>query len=1214
MHERVRRSSGGAPARVLLAALALAAAVLAAPGVARAAEAWNPGEDDFLVLSGPTSPRVAFAVTKDAAGLRLVLDVATFDPDGGTGVSVGLAAAKSVALTEKDATVARRPGAVRYGFVVPAASLVGAEADWAKLRMAAAVAWKGGALGQDRQRERFRNLDSAASHTGLSARPADWMPLDLQEYAGLVADRKRRLVINLDQPLAGKATVVLEDADGNRVRNLIAGKPFAKGRQPIEWDGIDEQGNVVKPGKYRWRAITHPGITPEYLFSFANDGKPPWRTGSGTDMWGPDHSCLVSAAAGPDWTFFGGSCAESGYAIVAVDAQGVKRMQYNPPSGTGIERVALAADGNVLYAAHDGFAWGQHVDRTKPDWKAAQKLTLSRFDVPSGKVVDFPGGQRFAVVSTLEVGPGSANPKVEAKNLAGLAVLGGKAYVSSRAAGALLVMDVATGKPAGEIKLDSPGALATDGKSLLAVSKATVVRIDPATGAARPVVATGLQSPQGIAVDAKGNLYVSDAATHTVLVFDAAGKPVREIGTRGGPYAGPYQPQRMVNPRGVAVAANGWLWVTEDRWNPKRTIAWDLAAGKVVLEKFGPTSYGASGAGFDPADPTRWIGQGAAWRVDFAKKSAACTSILSEKPGHVGGYLRNQLHYTVIREGGRTLTIGLGGVTVVSELRADGSLRDLAFIGSTHRFSFACDWNPPPAFIEAFDKAYPDKKGKHGDKGPGVLWVDANGDGLCQPDEFEFSTGCDNFAGAYWGQEYRDLTFRVPATIKGRRMIVTLKPEGFTDKGLLKYPRLADACAKAVPVDLPGNEIETAVDRFGNVVVNSDPAMKCFAPDGRTLWTYPNRWSNVHGSHAAPLPEMGVMQGVLFFLGMAPFDEKADVFIVNGNHGRFFVMTSDGLYLDEMFKDVRMGAAVDAYLIGGECFGGVFGRSEKDGQYYLQSGHTDYRLFRVRGLDQAKRQEGVIEVTPAQAVAAENNLRRRAAEVVARKEAAVAFVATPPPLDKDTGWDRIPETRWDRGGRFPAGVRAAWDAENLYLFYTVQDPSPWVNNGKDWTLLFKTGDSVDLQIGVDAASDPQRRGPVPGDLRLLIAPFEGKPIAVLYRHRVPGAKNPMTFTSPWRSETVDEVVRLDAARISVATREGEYRLRVAVPLAALGLKDPAGKNLRADFGVIFGDPAGQINMLRSYWSNPATGLVNDVPGEIMLTPNLWGAVRFVREK
>ena len=155
--------------------------------------------------------------------------------------------------------------------------------------------------------------------------------------------------------------------------------------------------------------------------------------------------------------------------------------------------------------------------------------------------------------------------------------------------------------------------------------------------------------------------------------------------------------------------------------------------------------------------------------------------------------------------------------------------------------------------------------------------------------------------------------------------------------------------------------------------------MTAFAPDGRLLWTFPNRWTGVHGSHNAPLPETGVMQGTLFFLGRAPLDEQSDVLVINGNHGRFFVVTSDGLYLDEMFKDVRMGTSIDATLIGGECFGGFFGRSAPDGRYYLQSGHTDYRIFRLDGLDQVRRTQGMFQVTPEQAVAAANNQTRAVA-------------------------------------------------------------------------------------------------------------------------------------------------------------------------------------------------------------------------------------------
>ena len=937
---------------ILLAlSLLLAASWLSAMG---AGAAGFPSDDDFVVVSCPASPRVAYALQREKGRLAVVVEV---ESDGEATVALGLHGMATLVLSDKDAVVKRGEGAVRFTFSAPG--------DWSELRLGLAVAWAGGPFGQHRQRERFRHT-GGAPHAPLSTNPSDWLPLDLAEHEALVADRRKRIAFDFEQPMDGHATIVLEDAAGQRVRNLLAGRPLAKGRHRIAWDGLDERGNVASPGTYRWRAISHPGVWPEYLFSFCNDGNPPWRTGSGTDMWGPDHSTLTAAAGGDEWTFLGGSCAESGYAMVAVDAAGVKRMHYNQVHGTGLWKIALAAGGRFLYAAHDGFAWGQHVDRKKPDWKASMGLTVTRFDVKSGQVVPFPGNQRFAVVSTLEVGPGSANPKWEGATLGGLAFLDGRLYVSNRASNAILVLEAETAKKVDAIPLDGPGALTAHAGRILAVSRNAIMRIDPASKKLESVAA-GLGSPEGIAADAAGRLYVSDGESHTVRVLSAEGKPLRELGKPGGPYAGPYDPERMVNPRGLAVAPNGWLWVAEERWNPKRALAWDLKTGKVVKEKFGPTAYGASEAGFDEADPTRWIGQGAAWKLDFARKDATPTSILFQRPGHVGGYFK-EAQYAFHRQDGRTFLLGLGGVTSISELRPDGTLHDLAFVGSTHRLCFACDWNPPVAFVEAFNAAYPNRKGKHADKGPGVLWVDSNGDGLCQADEFDFSTDCDNFAGGYWGHRLRDLTIRVPATVKGRRVLVTLEPQGFLPGGAPKYPKLNAACTAAKPVALETNELETAVDRFGRVVANSDPEMKCFAPDGRTLWAYPNRWTNVHGSHNAPLPETGVMQGALYFLGMARFDDQADIFVMNGNHGRFFALTSDGFYLAEMFKDVRMGASIDAYLIGGECFGGFFGRAATDGAYYLQSGHTDYRLFRLHGLAEARRSQGTVTVAPEQAI------------------------------------------------------------------------------------------------------------------------------------------------------------------------------------------------------------------------------------------------------
>jgi hypothetical protein len=389
-------------------------------------------------------------------------------------------------------------------------------------------------------------------------------------------------------------------------------------------------------------------------------------------------------------------------------------------------------------------------------------------------------------------------------------------------------------------------------------------------------------------------------------------------------------------------------------------------------------------------------------------------------------------------------------------------------------------------------------------------------------------------------------------------------------------------------------------------MANSDPYMTSYAPDGSLRWTYPNNWSGVHGSHNAPLPETGVLQGSLFAMGTAPLDDSSDVFTVVGNHGRYFALTSDGLYLDEFFKDVRMGGSRDENYIGGEAFGGNFIKSQKDNKYYLQA--NGYRIYRLDGLDQVSRSQGTIQLTQDQAISAERARASRQAAESVQRIASIPRLSQAPTIDgKDKDWTTPLTATWDKSGKFKVEASLGHDDQFLYACWRVSDQSPWVNTGKDWTLLFKSGDSVDLQIGSDAAANPKRSGPVPGDLRLLIAPSDGKNIAVLYRHRVPGAKDPVTFTCPWRAEKVDEVKQLSSVVIAVEVSRDKYCVEAAIPLADIGLVIDT-QSRRFDIGALFGDPQGTATSLRSYWSNQNTGLVNDVPGEIMLFPNLWGSM------
>jgi hypothetical protein len=65
-----------------------------------------------------------------------------------------------------------------------------------------------------------------------------------------------------------------------------------------------------------------------------------------------------------------------------------------------------------------------------------------------------------------------------------------------------------------------------------------------------------------------------------------------------------------------------------------------------------------------------------------------------------------------------------------------------------------------------------------------------------------------------------------------------------------------------------------------------------------------------------------------------------------------------------------------------------------------------------------------------------------------------------------------------------------------------------------------------------------------------------------------------------------------------------WALEVGIPLKVLELAPRPGMELPADVGILKGD--GTHTTFRACWHNEATGLVQDVPGEAVLTPALWG--------
>ena len=128
----------------------------------------------------------------------------------------------------------------------------------------------------------------------------------LTAAAGEAAPADFPIWVELDKPHL--VTVVIEDAAGVRVRNLVAEMQLPAGKNRLSWDGYDDgkrnaEGYLVRqrvaPGSYRARGLTHDGLKLAYEFTAYGGGNPPWPTKDRTGSWLADHSNALGALFSP---------------------------------------------------------------------------------------------------------------------------------------------------------------------------------------------------------------------------------------------------------------------------------------------------------------------------------------------------------------------------------------------------------------------------------------------------------------------------------------------------------------------------------------------------------------------------------------------------------------------------------------------------------------------------------------------------------------------------------------------------------------------------------------------------------------------------------------------------------------------------------------------------------------------------------------------------
>ncbi|MHC4502857.1 MAG: sugar-binding protein [Planctomycetota bacterium] len=376
------------------------------------------------------------------------------------------------------------------------------------------------------------------------------------------------------------------------------------------------------------------------------------------------------------------------------------------------------------------------------------------------------------------------------------------------------------------------------------------------------------------------------------------------------------------------------------------------------------------------------------------------------------------------------------------------------------------------------------------------------------------------------------------------------------------------------------------------------------------------------------MPKPGLLIGPLKIAGVAKAnDEAGNVFLMRGNLGQDFFMTTDGVYVGSMFQDGRLpgmslpgkesqlvGMPMEAFSNGGEPFNGWFGKQD-DGVTRMTVGFPRQAamVLTVKGLESIRRFTSRPIQLDAQTLTrlSDDNRRREARRASAAAKVYTVKKAGRISIDGDgKDWDRIPGVRIIREGSPNTGTaRLAYDAKAVYVLFEVDDPTPWKNGGKDFARLFKTGDAVDVQL---SPSGNAFRDPVDGDMRIVIAEFNRRPTAVLMKakDRSAPAGRKKSYTSPVGTKSFDRVEVLAGAKVTVKARGGRYTVEAAIPFGAIGVTPSRGAKLTGDVGFMSSDADGKVNVARTYWSNKHTNLVNDEPHEAWLYPHEWGQITF----
>jgi len=783
----------------------------------------------------------------------------------------------------------------------------------------------------------------------------------------------------------------------------------------------------------------------------------------------------------------------------------------------------------------------------------------------------------------------------------------------------IAVCDAKNGKLLKSCKAPAPQAVsAANSKQAYFISAGTsIMSMDLESGAVKKI-ADGLKDAVSIAVGGDGKIYVGISGNdQQVKIFSADGKDLGSLGKQGGrQLIGKWQPEGMRNPKAMVVdAKNNRIWVMESADNPKRVSVWNLADGKLVKELFGGTHYGASGAAINPLNPDEMVAEGCEWKLDPKTGKADCIGVISLGTPTFAAFCP-----------GANKKLYLGTISILAGSKRSSGLQVYERL-SEGVWALRAEWRPD-------------------EDGTTEIWSDINGDGRKDANEtstIPYSFRLTGYMG--WQGNFNPHTFNVYAMAfpkpppepenpdpKAKKKkpaqpvysTYLVKSDGFTACGAPKWD-LADIKKLEFRESMrSGCSLLPSKDEKYLLTV-ADQNIDCFdLKEQKKIWSYPNTFSGVHGSHRAPPPTRGVTRGIFGVVGTFNTPETGNVWAMNGNSGEWYLLTDKGYYLSHLFESDSLKITFPEKALpgvdmthtppglGGEDFGGTLTQGI-DGKVYVQAGKIAAWNLLLSGLDKVKAiGKGKVEISESDLALARAQREEQLQASTGAKSITIKKQTVEISGDFTKDFKGIPPVRFQKSEDTKVALYTAWDDNNLYLAWDVADSTPWANGAVEFDQMYVAGDTVDFQFASDPKAKDKRAEAVAGDFRISIGNFKGKPAAVIYR-AVSDVKKPKSYSSGviahYEMQYVDLIPDAKIAAKSKGDAKG-YVVEAAIPWSALGFKPAEKTRYLGDFGVTYGNDTATRTRLRNYWSNQETGLVDDVVFELKMSPKNWGDIFF----